>query len=227
MPDRERVLGELRDLEAMDAQVGALFSEIQSLLEEVRVVQGDALAIGSFRSTIPAERERTQEQIRRAQHEVTTAQAALAEAQGAVGAAGEEERRATELFEIRARDRLSVALRRAAEAEAEAEKLESAVRDAEAIEQRLGAKARSLADELRKRPRVAANAGAEPSPGLAGVVAWGETSQAALLVARGQAAAERDAVIRQANELGSAALGEPLGSASVEVVARRVERALG
>ena len=58
------------------------------------------------------------------------------------------------------------------------------------------------------------------------MAAWVDTAQAALLVAHSQAAAERDAVIRQANELGSAVLGEPLGSASVAVLTRRVEQAL-
>jgi hypothetical protein len=51
-------------------------------------------------------------------------------------------------------------------------------------------------------------------------------ARASLFVARGQVAAEREAVIRQANELGAVALGEPLTSASAAVVTRRVERAL-
>jgi hypothetical protein len=226
VPERERVLAELRDLEAADADAGSLFREIDGLVEDVRVVRGQALGVESFRSTIPAERERVQEQIRRARDEVTRSQAALRKAKEAVRGAGEAERRAAELFEIRAGDRLSVAERRAAEAEEEAESLEDAVRDAQTLWQRLEADAGSLAEELRNRSGMAADAGAKPGPGLAGVLAWADVAQAALLVARGQVAAERDAVIRQANELGSVALGESLAPASVAVVARRVEQAL-
>jgi hypothetical protein len=50
---------------------------------------------------------------------------------------------------------------------------------------------------------------------------------AALFVARGSVAAERDAVIRQANELASAMLGEPVAAGSVAVVRRQLERNRG
>jgi hypothetical protein len=48
-----------------------------------------------------------------------------------------------------------------------------------------------------------------------------------LLVARSQLAAERDAVLRQANELGAVLLGEALPPTSAAAVARRVEAELG
>ena len=57
--------------------------------------------------------------------------------------------------------------------------------------------------------------------------AWSEIARASLFVARGQLSAEREAVIRQANELGALALGEPLSAMGTGALARRVEQALG
>ncbi|MDQ3857803.1 MAG: hypothetical protein M3327_05050, partial [Actinomycetota bacterium] len=66
-------------------------------------------------------------------------------------------------------------------------------------------------------------AGAEAGPTLADVARWATEARAALFVARGRLAAEREALIRQANELGTVVLGEPLASQSAALVARRVE----
>ena len=65
-----------------------------------------------------------------------------------------------------------------------------------------------------------------PGTGLDGVMDWATPlvppwSSPALAVVR-----ERDNVIRQANELGSAVLGEPLLAASASVVAAHVEQHL-
>ena len=46
-------------------------------------------------------------------------------------------------------------------------------------------------------------------------------------VVRTQLDTERERVVREANELGSSVLGEPLGGSSVSVVRRRIERSLG
>ena len=87
-------------------------------------------------------------------------------------------------------------------------------------------RARKLAAELRGRPRIAEDAGKEPRPGLDGVEAWSEVARASLFVARGQLSAEREAVIRQANELGALALGEPLSAMGTGALTRRVENGL-
>ena len=227
MPDRERVLALLRELEISDAEAGAVHDELHGLLEEARVIRAGGLGLQSFRSSwLPTERQRTDGELGRARDEVTAARAALVAAENDVRDAAKDAKRDAELFEVRARDRLSVAERRVVEAENAVQSLENAVRDGEILEETLEVKARVLAAALRGRPRVAAEAGAEPPPGLDGMLAWAETVEAALLVARGQAAAERDAVIRQANELGAVALGEPLTAMGVEALADRVEQGL-
>ncbi len=73
----------------------------------------------------------------------------------------------------------------------------------------------------------AAKVDADPPAGdsLEELAAWATETRAALYVRRAQAAAQREAAIRQANELGSALLGEPLVAQSAALVARRVEEA--
>jgi hypothetical protein len=224
--DRERVLALLHELQEADAEKGVLVDEAHDLLEHVRAMQGKAHGVKQTQARLPARRESATQDLDRARDELRAAQAALAEARAAVCSAAKGEERTAELFEVRARDRQSVAERRVAEADGEVKAVEVAGGRLEELTLKLQAEGRSLAEALRNRPRIAEEAGVQPAPGLDSLLEWAETARAALLVARSQAMAERDAVIRQANELGSVSLGEPLGSASVGVVARRVERAL-
>ncbi len=109
---------------------------------------------------------------------------------------------------------------RAAEVEAQAA---AAEHETAALE----AQAAELAADLVARPRLADEAVAGPGPGAAGIAEWGTQAWAALLVARSQVAVEGDVVVRTANELGAAVLGESLPPLSASAVARRVERELG
>jgi hypothetical protein len=135
--------------------------------------------------------------------------------------------REAERFHVRARDRASVAERRVAEAAVATEDLENRVEEAAIEGHELQARARKLAEELRGRPRIAEGAGKEPGTALDGVEAWTEVARASLFVARGQLSAEREAIVRQANELGGLALGEPVSAMGTRALTRRVEQALG
>jgi hypothetical protein len=221
--DRERVLALLHELEHADAEKGALELDLQALLERVRVVRESTMGVQVAQADLPARRERAEQSLHRARDEAQAARAALVKAQEAVRSATKAEGRAAELFLVRARDRLSVAERRMAEAESEVRDVEESSCSLEALAEELEADAKFLSHALRDRPRVAEDAGIEPAPGLDGLLEWADAAHAALFVARGQVSAERDAVVRQANELGSAALGEPLGAVGVMVVMRGVE----
>jgi hypothetical protein len=226
--ERERVLAFLRELEDADEEVGAVLAELDVLLHDTEAVRQRALELEAFFLRLPAEREAASAGVAHAREEVVTARAALAEAERTLARAAEDEDPARQAghFAVRAKDRVTAAERRVAEAEAATEALE---RRASAAREESGAlekRARGLAEALRSRPRLAEDAGADPPPGLGGVAEWGSAARAALFVARGQLAIEREAVIRQANELGSLALGEPLASASAAVVARRVRHEL-
>jgi hypothetical protein len=226
VPDRELVLRFLRELERADEEVGAVLAELDGLAEEAEVVRLRALELEAFGIRLPAERDRIAGGLEHVRSEVEAARSALAQAEEAVRRADGDAATEAARFETRARDRLSVAKGRFEQAEAESANLERRARTAENEGRELEREARRLAGELRNRSRLAEDAGADPRPGLSGIAEWGSAARAALFVARGQLAAERDAVIRQANELGALALGEPLTSVATSAVARRVEREL-
>jgi chromosome segregation ATPase len=92
---------------------------------------------------------------------------------------------------------------------------------------RLEAEARELARELTASPHVSPAVGTEPETGLEGVLVWAERAHAALLVGRANLERERDRTLREASELASSALGEPVAVASVATIRRRLERELG
>jgi hypothetical protein len=222
--ERERVLAFLRELENADEEVGAVLAELDALARDTEAVRLRALELEAFLVRLPAELDAASTGVSRARGEVVTARAALAQAEEALRQATKESGQEAQNFAVRARDRVTGAERRVEEAEAVNLALEQRAREAKEESAALEERARDLAGALRGRPRLAEDAGADPAPGLAGVAEWGSAARAALLVARGQLATEREAVIRQANELGSLALGEPLTSVSAAVVARRVER---
>lgn len=220
----------LHELERADEEVAATLAELDELYAETEAVRERALALEAFFVRLPAQRAATASELDRARHveaearaAVETAAVALREAETSGNA---DALAAARRLDVRAHDSLTVAERRAKEAEEEIRRLET---DADAAERERGAlerRARELARALRERPRLAADAGDDPAPGLTGVSEWGTHAKAALLVARSQLADDRDAVIRQANELGALVLGEPLTATSAHGVTRRVEHEL-
>jgi chromosome segregation protein len=225
--DRERVLGLLRELELADEEAGAALAELDELAREAESVRVKALDLAAFEARLPGKREAAGAELTRARGEREAARAALAEAEAAVRTARPDGEADARRFEIRARDRVSVAERRARSAEEACVALERRAEDSKRAGEELGSRAAAVAEALQGRPRVAVEAGAAPTPGLAGVANWGEAARAALFVARGQVAAERDALVRQANEVGGLALGEPLTTLGASAIVRRVEAELG
>jgi hypothetical protein len=124
---------------------------------------------------------------------------------------------------VRAKDALRLAEKRLGSARAAMEQLEAeaaaAEREARALEER----GREVAEALGARPGLASSAGKAPAGGLGALLRWATDARAALFVARGNLAKEREALIRQANELGALVLGEPLTAGSPADVARRIE----
>jgi len=221
----EEVLAVLRELDRADAEIGAALVEIDLLSAEVTSVRAKAEELATFAARLPHERERLAVEQERARAEASNAQRTLTEAEAAAATADADNRRAAERFQVRARDRVSATERRVAEAASAARELEGAASEMEIQGHELDTRARRLGAALRDRPRLAEDAGKEPAPGIEGIDAWSEVARASLYVARAQLSAERDAVIRQANELGALALGEPLTSLATAALRRRVEGA--
>lgn len=220
----------VRELERADEALAAELAMLDDLYAATEAVGARALAVEEFAARLPDERAARAGAAEEAERELAAADEAAARAAEVLRASqatGDRERiAAARRFDVRARDARTMADRRLREAGARRDELEAEAAAAEREAAELEARTRKLAEALRERPGVASDAGEPPAPGLAGVVDWVTRARAALLVARSQQAAERDAVIRQANELGSLLAGEPLPSASTAAVARRVERTL-
>ena len=83
-----------------------------------------------------------------------------------------------------------------------------------------------VAGELASAPRVAAAGVSGPAHGLEGVAEWAKRAHAALLVVRSGLEGERERTVREAAELGSSVLGEPVVLGSVATIRRRLQREL-
>ena len=225
MAERERLLGFLRELERADEEVAAVLAELDELAAGVEAVRNGAGELDALFARLPAERRAAEAERARAQEELSAARSALSAAEVTVEQAEGDRLRDAEHFVTRTRDRLSIAERRAHDAAERVSALAESEQSATKELGRLEAKARDLAQALGER-RLAEDLGAEPGSGLDGIAEWGSAVRAALFVARGQLAAERDGVIRQANELAAVVLGEPLTSAGAAVIVRRVEEEL-
>jgi hypothetical protein len=221
----------IRELERADEEVAALLAELDELYAATEEVRTRALVLEAFEARLPAAQAaaaKALEETRRAAATAQeTAERAATELRTAEEAGDRDRISAARRFEVRARDSLAVAERRVGEGEEQARRLEAEAAAARHEVPRVEERASELAAALSHRPRLAAEAGARPGSGLPGVSDWAGRARAALLVARSSLAAERDAVIRQANELGSLVLGEPLAPVATAAVARRVERELG
>jgi chromosome segregation ATPase len=224
-----RTLAVLEELERADSDVSATLAELESLAAEVEKVRLRALELGSFLARLPDERERLAAASAEAARRVEAARAELAAAERELAAAEEREDRedvsAARNAVVRARDALRMAERRASEAESELRGLESEAQAAREEASELVERAARLADELKNRPRLPRSAGELPGRDLSSVSEWASTARAALFVAKGSVAAERDAIVRQASELGSVVLREPVFAASVAEVVRRIRDA--
>jgi hypothetical protein len=161
-----------------------------------------------------------------------TAARELAEAERDLAALASKRRRADERRH-RAESELARAGDRLRDLEARLERLaeeratllrEQEARSVEAGQ--LAAEARALARRIRSAPRVSESGKVEPGAELGEVVDWGGRAHAALFVVRGGLALERERIVREAGELGTIVLGEPLGGAGVGAVTQLIERAL-
>jgi chromosome segregation ATPase len=221
----------LKELERADEAAAAELADVDELSGEVSELRERALELLAFFARLPEERAAratAAEEAVRALAEAHAAADRAAEASArAEGEADAEQVAEARRFEVRARDSLHMAERRAESAREQMTELEARAEAAQRETSALEARARDLATTLQVRPHLAAAAVGEPEPAAVGVADWATRARAALLVARSQVEDEREALVRQANELGALVLGETLPPLGASAVARRVERELG
>jgi hypothetical protein len=228
----EAALAHAAELEERD---GALATEIEALAglaERADAIRAHARELHGFFESVPGEREallRLEDEARRllaaARVELERAEAQLAGLEAKRRARAEEKDQARREL-TRAREGLSDAEARLLRAGKRRQELADDERSARARAEGLAVEAGGVARELGEAPRIS-RAGRElPGATLTELAAWGDRAHAALFVARSSLVAERDRVVREAAELASAVLGEPLGGASVALARRRIEEAL-
>ena len=216
----------VRELERRDEALATWLTVTEELLRRTRALVSDAQRVRLTLDRLPREQTAAAEAIRRAEADVEARRVALEQAEEALrdarrGDATEREaeaarrRRALE----RAHEELESARRRAAD-------LERRAADADAEARRVDAAAHALAGELETAPRVAARWPGRPASGLDGLLAWGARATNALVLARGALNGERDAVVREANELAANVLGGTLAPSGVARIRDRVEQTL-
>ena len=219
MPASEREMTDLlayaRELEAEDAALAGAAAEVEALRDAAAALRGRAERSGEFLARLPEARAAAAEAVAEAEAELERRLADLREAEAQLERATKEEavlaaRRAV----VRTRDLAGGAERKLARLRAEAKALEE--------------EARAVHAELPELDRIAGDLATKieglPEPVTIGVAAWAARAEAALFVTRSGLEAQRERVIRQANELGASAFGEPLVSTSVSLVRERLER---
>jgi hypothetical protein len=199
--------------------------ELASALEAVERVQGDvdelrtvAAANVAFVSSFPetAAAYAAEEQAARAAQEA--AEAAVRDADARLETASDDARLAAGRAVREARESFEAAARWVETATAAAARLGREAEERRAEAGRLEARALELSG--------AAHGVARPGPGLGDIVDWASTARGALLLQRAALAAEREQIVREANELLGSALGEPLAATAVTGLRAKLERAL-
>lgn len=232
MPDVDALLALAADIERRDVDVAASLGLVLDLTARSDEIRARAEQLQLLLDSLPGE-------IATLDRSDAEARDARAEALDAVAGA---ERRVAELEQGR---RVSPEARAAAERDLErvrelasdaTARLERLVLDRAGLVEagsvaRVDARdlvreAQDVASRIHDVARVSKSGREAPGRDLGGLVEWGSRVHAALLVVRGQLEGERDRLVREANELSGAVLGEQLAGSNVAVVRRRLEEAL-
>ena len=225
----QQLLAYARQLEETDAALAQAIREAAELERETQELAAKARAATGLLARLPAARAAAETAVADARAERERRQRAADEAHARFERS-ERRGKAEEIADarravVRTGDELRTAEDRLTRAVAARERVE---RDAEAVTRdvpRLEQAARKLAERFAALPRVAQRAGEAPAAGLDGTESWAARAHAAVFVARSGLETERERVVREANELGAAALGEPVAATSVALVRRRLEQA--
>jgi chromosome segregation ATPase len=227
------LLADAVELERRDQAVAEELDTIRLLADRIGAVRARAQEVSDALGQLPLEREDLAQRLHEAHAEATRSRDELARAEARVASLESSRRRREDELD-RARKELATAQEAQRDTEARIARLgeRSGELDAEqhALEaegDRLVRAAVDAAAELRANGRVTDAAGREPGTTLAELDDWGGQARSALFVVRGTLETERERIVVEANALGSAVLGEPLGASSVALVRRRLEERLG
>ena len=213
----QSLLDAIRELEARDAVLAAEIDELVRVEREIADARERAAAVQRFFTEMPARRASVEA-------ELSEAEAVVSRRAGAVRAAEEEVTRAkNDDARVAAERALATARASLETAEAHVARLRD---DLAALTREAAATEQEGADLERRARELGARVGEEPEAGLDGIEPWGAAARAKVFAERTHAEAERQRVIAEAAELGSAVTGESLAGAGVGAVRARVEATL-
>jgi chromosome segregation ATPase len=227
----QQLLDAVRALEERDDELAEGLASVDALLDRARGIHARALELDAFLTGIPAELVSLEQERAQAGELSALAERAVADAEAEAGRversrrASDEQRAQADRELAHAREAAADALARIERIEGQRERLAGEERAGRADAAALAVEARAVADGVAALPRVSDSGRAEPGTALAELAAWGDRVHAALLVVRGGLVTERERLVREAGEIGAAALGEPLVGASVPAVRQRLEQA--
>jgi chromosome segregation ATPase len=212
---KERAVADLRNLAAADEDLAGRAGRLEDLDAQVASIRTAAEAVDAFFAAYPSEEERRRAAVEAAEAELARRQEEKRTADEQLAAAGDEDERERARHVVdRAVDHVAVAETALARARGSADELE---RDAARLPNEvplLEERARAVASAVPALPEV-------PS-GPRALVEWASHAHAELFVAVRHLDAQRDRVIREANELATMLLGEPTYGSTVAQLAERV-----
>lgn len=226
--DDDRLLALARELEWADERVAAAIAEAVTLENEAGAVGSRAAGLENFLERLPAELEAAAAGLAEAAADQARKDEDLVQAELELAAAAQAEKderlAAARRAVVRTRDAAAMARKRVERAREARRSLEREAEGAAGVTAELERRGHELSERVGRLERISAAAAAPPAPGLRGLVDWAARVRTALFVVRGGLETERERIVREANELGASALGEPVVATSVSLVRRRLER---
>lgn len=229
---RHELVAHVADLDRRDDAVARELESVTSLLERSEAARAHGAELRAALARIPGE---LQELAARGVEARADEDRAREEAEAAAARVArlESGRRRREEELDRARSELATAQVALADARTRLARLDEHEAGLRVEGERLAgetdelvAAARTIADGLGGVQGLATGARRDPGGTLDELEEWAAGARSALFVLRGTLELQRERIVLEANALGSAVLGEPLGGSSVSLVRRRVEEAL-
>jgi chromosome segregation ATPase len=220
------------DLERRDELAAQESSRVADLAERADEIAARARELDDLIAGGPSELAAADRRLAESREALHGAEERLGEAERRAstlesGRPSNDEREELERALAHAREQLTDAAARADRAARHRDAIEEEQHVARAEARELSARGRDVAAGIAEIARVSDSGREPPGTSLDGLAAWGDRVHAALLVVRGQLDVERDRLVREANELAAAVLGEQVAGQSVALVARRVRSELG
>jgi chromosome segregation ATPase len=215
-------LAYVEELEARDRDLAEAIDALTALEAEVESIRGRASAVEQLLAELPLRRSELLDRETAARAGLDRRRQALADAHAELVEAerrGSDERiDAARRAVARGDDALTAGDARLKQLETELVALGEEAAAAERELPELSQRAARIAQSLRTAPRIT-----EPVDPANDLLDWTSRARAALFLARTGLERELDEVVREAVELGTATLGEPVYGSTVEAVRRRLE----